>query len=160
MKRDSLNSGNLHSRHTVDPEFRTPPDLPTVLSRRQLLRGAGGAAAIGAAATAALGGGRTSRAAGPGIGLALPIPSTLEVFPGVEIHVLAPPFTGPDSDPGSVYNFHGTTGIAFISGEVERKNLRTGEVATLPYLFSDMRFMQGEFEGRDAHVRNATFAFI
>lgn len=160
MKRESLHSGKPHNRHILAAAPRKWAHLPTVLSRRQLLRGAGGAAAIGATATAGLGAARTGQAAGPGIGLALPIPSTLEVFPGVEIHVLAPPFTGVDSDPGSVYNFHGATAIAFISGEVERKNLRTGEVATLPYLFSDMRFMQGEFQGRDGHVRNATFAFI
>ena len=41
---------------------------------------------------------------GPGIGLVLPIPTTLNIF-GQEFHVQAPPFTGADSDPSSVYNF-------------------------------------------------------
>jgi hypothetical protein len=58
-----------------------------------------------------------------------------------------------------VYNFDGTAGIAFISGFVERTDRKTGETRTLPYSFNDMRFMQGRFEGRDGHVRDATFAF-
>ncbi len=99
-------------------------------------------------------------AAGPGMGLAEPIPATLEFFPGVTGHVQAPPFTGVDTDPTTVNNFNGAAGIAFISGEVERRNKRTGEVRTLPYSFNDMRFMKGVFRGRDGHERNATFAFI
>ena len=47
------------------------------------------------------------------------------------------------------------TKIAFV----ERTDRRTGEMRTLPYAFNDMRFMQGRFEGRDGHVRNATFVF-
>jgi hypothetical protein len=91
--------------------------------------------------------------------LAEPIPATLEFFPGVFGHVQAPPL-GAGSDPTTVNNFNGAAGIAFISGEVERRNTRTGEVRTLPYSFNDMRFMKGAFRGRDGHERNATFAFI
>jgi hypothetical protein len=98
-------------------------------------------------------------AAGPGIGLAEPIPATWEFFPGVFGHVQAPPF-GVGSDPTTVNNFNGAAGIAFISGDVVRRNKRTGEVRTLPYSFNDMRFMKGVFRGRDGHERNATFAFI
>jgi hypothetical protein len=94
----------------------------------------------------------------PGIGLVMPIPSTLSIF-GEEFHVLAPPLTGVDHDPSSVYNFDGTAGIAFISGMVERTDRKTGESRMLPYVFNDMRFMQGRFKGRDGHVRDATFAF-
>ena len=94
----------------------------------------------------------------PGIGLVTPIPTTLPIAGGA-FHVQAPPFTGADSDPSSVYNFDGTAGIAFISGFVERTDRKTGETRTLPYSFNDMRFMQGRFEGRDGHVRDATFAF-
>ncbi len=104
---------------------------------------------------------RSAQAAGPGIGLAVPIPTTTEFFPGVQSHVQAPPFLeGPDSDPATVYNFQGATGIAFISGMVDRWNRRTGERRRLPYLFNDMRFMQGVFRGRDGHARNATFGFV
>jgi hypothetical protein len=90
-----------------------------------------------------------------------PIPTTAEFFPGVESHVQAPPsLVGPDSDPATVYNFEGATGIAFISGVCERRNRKTGETRTLPFQFNDMRFMKGVFRGRDGHVRGATFALV
>jgi len=116
--------------------------------------------AVGAAA-----GARLFRApaaqAGPGIGLVEPIPTTAEFFPGVESHVQAPPdLEGPDSDPATVYNFEGATGIAFISGTCERRNRKTGETRTLPFSFNDMRFMKGVFRGHDGHVRGATFALV
>jgi hypothetical protein len=102
---------------------------------------------------------RTADASGsPGIGLVMPITATLSAF-GEEFHVQGPPFTGVDTDPSSVYNFEGAVGIAFISGTVERRDRKTGESRVLPYVFNDMRFMQGRFRGRDGHVRNATFAF-
>lgn len=127
------------------------------VSRRQFLHGAASltacAATLGAPVPRAEG-----AAAAPGIGLVTPIPTTLPAF-GVEIHVQAPPFTGADTDPSSVYNFRGTAGIAFISGTVERTDRKTGESRVLPYSFNDMRFMQGRFMGRDGHVRDATFAF-
>jgi hypothetical protein len=127
------------------------------VSRRQFLQGAAGltafAATLGSSASRAEG-----AQAGPGIGLVTPIPTTLSIA-GEDFHVQAPPFTGVDSDPSSVYNFEGTLGIAFISGLVERTDRKTGETRTLPYAFNDMRFMQGRFEGRDGHVRGATFVF-
>jgi hypothetical protein len=117
-----------------------------------------GATAGNVTALAGTWGGKAG-AAGPGIGLAEPIPATWEFFPGVFGHVQAPPF-GVGSDPTTVNNFNGAAGIAFISGDVVRRNKRTGEVRTLPYSFNDMRFMKGVFRGRDGHERNATFAFI
>ena len=93
-----------------------------------------------------------------GIGLVLPIPSTLDIF-GEQFHVLAPPLTAVDDDPSSVFNFEGSVGIAFISGTARRTDRQTGASQTLPYLFNDMRFMQGMFVGRDGHARNGTFAF-
>jgi hypothetical protein len=127
------------------------------ISRRRFLQSAGRLTAF----TAAAGWGflHTDRAiAGPGIGLVVPIPTTLSIG-GREFHVQAPPFTGADSDPSTVYDFHGSAGIAFISGSVERTDRRTGETRTLPFAFNDMRFMQGEFRGRDGHFREASFIF-
>jgi hypothetical protein len=127
------------------------------VSRREFLQGAAGLTAF--AATLGSSVSRVEGApGGPGIGLVTPIPTTLTIA-GEEFHVQAPPFTGADSDPSSVYNFEGTAGIAFISGLVERTDRKTGETRTLPYVFNDMRFMQGRFEGRDGHVRDATFVF-
>jgi hypothetical protein len=125
------------------------------VSRRQFIQGAAGLTAFAAAFGPA--GAATARA-GPGIGLVVPIPTTINIF-GEEFHVQAPPLTGADSDPSSVYNFDGTAGLAFISGQVQRIDRRSGESETMPYLFNDMRFMQGRFEGRDGHVRDATFVF-
>ena len=127
------------------------------VSRRQFLHSAAGVTAFAAAF-----GSSVSRAgaasAAPGIGLVLPIPATLELF-GEEFHVQAPPLTGADSDPASVYNFEGVSALAFISGSVDRTDRKTGESRTMPFAFNDMRFMQGRFRGRDGHVRDATFAF-
>jgi hypothetical protein len=128
--------------------------LHRYLSRRQFFESAAGIAAFAATLRSA----RAEARQGPGIGLVLPIPTTIDIF-GQPFHVQAPPLTGADSDPSSVYNFEGSVGIAFISGTCERTNRRTGESQTLPYLFNDMRFMQGRFEGRDGHVHDATFAF-
>ncbi len=102
----------------------------------------------------------SAQAEGPGIGLVLPIPTTEEFIPGVLSQVHAPPYTGVDSDPSTEYNFQGASAIAFSSGTVERRDRKTGDTRTLPFSFSDMRFMQGTFRGRDGHAREATFGFI
>jgi hypothetical protein len=130
----------------------------SLLSRRRFLRATAGATALGALAGPSLLAQR-AQASAPGIGLALPIPATLDLL-GEDFHVQAPPLTGVDTDPSSVNNFQGAAGIAFISGTVERTDRKTSETRVLPYLFNDMRFMQGVFRGRDGHERNATFAFI
>ena len=130
-------------------------------TRGRFLRTTAGAAAIGAAASAGLLRPGRALASDPGIGLVEPIPTTFEFFPGVQSHVLAPPFLfGPDSDPATVYNFQGASAIAGISGECEQRNRRTGETRTLPFTFNDMRFMKGVFRGRDGHVRDAAFGFV
>ena len=126
-------------------------------SRRQFIQSTAGLTAFAATLGPSVSRAQGPRG-GPGIGLVTPIPTTLSIF-GQDFHVQAPPFTGVDSDPSSVYDFDGTVGIAFISGSVERTDRKTGETRTLPYVFNDMRFMQGRFVGRDGHVRNATFAF-
>jgi hypothetical protein len=133
---------------------------PGFLSRRQFLQTAAGATALGVATASGLLRPGVAHAAGPGIGQVLPIPTTLEIFPGEEFHLQAPPFTGANSDPSTVYNFQGSAGIALISGSVERTDRKTGQSRTLPYSFNDMRFMKGVFRGRDGHVRDGTFALV
>ena len=161
MRVDRIMSGELR-RATADDEsvcHAGHRHAASLISRRRFLRATAGATAFGAlGGPSALVAG-TAHAAAPGIGLALPIPATLDLL-GADFHVQAPPLTGVDTDPASVNNFQGAAGIAFISGTVERTDRRTGETRLLPYLFNDMRFMQGVFRGRDGHERNATFAFI
>src|SRR5262245_2949756 len=108
----SFHAGHQHTRHA--------------LSRRGLLKGAAGAALAGAALGSGLLKPLAAQAAGPEIGLAEPIPSTIEFFPGAFGHVQAPPLTGDDTDPATVDNFEGSSGIAFISGDATRTSRRTG----------------------------------
>ena len=93
-----------------------------------------------------------SALAAPGIGNVLPIPTTIEVFPGVEIHLS-------DTDPSTVWNFQGASGIAFISTTVTRTNRKTGAQQVLPSS-NHMQCHQGIYVGRDGHVREITFAFV
>jgi hypothetical protein len=157
----------IRGHQGTDEALVPPPWSPAnagVVSRRAWLRMAAGATVFGSAVGAGLLRSKAAAAegpggSGPGIGLAEPIPTTLNIA-GVDVHVQAPPLTGPDTDPSTVTNFSGASAIAFISGLVDRHDRRTGETRTLPFQFTDMRFMQGEFRGRDGHQRDATFAFI
>ena len=161
MRREWLSSGRpLVPVRPIAPGVSEGHSHAHGWSRREFLRTAAGAAAIGAAASAGLLRPDRALAGGPGIGLVEPIPTTVEFFPGVQSHVLAPPSCGPDSDPATVNNFHGASAIAFISGTCERRNRKTGETRTLPFLFNDMRFMKGVFRGHDGHVRDAAFGFV
>ena|SRR5688572_13437742 len=127
-------------------------------SRRSFIAGSAVAAAVGGVG---LLNARPARSASPGGGLIVPIPYGLDfVGDGSLFHVEAPPFPGAGEDPSTVFNFAGASAIAFIDGLVDRTDRKTGEVETLPFLASDMRFMQGRFRGRDGHVRAATFGFI
>jgi hypothetical protein len=97
--------------------------------------------------------------AAPDINDVVPIPGTFE-FQGKEFHALGPPLTAPDDDPSSVFNFLGATGIAFISGTCTRTNRRTGQTRELPFLFNDMRFMQGIYREHNGNRRVGTFVFV
>jgi hypothetical protein len=128
-------------------------------TRRSFLGGAAGAAALGAVAGSGLLNPLPAAAARVGIGQVEPIPTTSDFF-GVPSHVTGGPLEPEVADPSSVYNFQGATGIAFISGFCERRDRRSGETQTLPYVFNDMRFMKGVIRIRDRHIRSATFAFV
>ena len=122
MRFDNLSQDRIKTRHTLvvrQLAWHAP------ISRRRFLGAGIGASVIGGA----LGAGLlrpVSASAAPGIGNVLPIPTTLEVF-GEAIHVQAPPFTGPNTDPSTVWNFQGASGIAFMDTSVTRTNRKTGE---------------------------------
>jgi hypothetical protein len=156
MRFENLTSDRTKTRDTLVSRHLT---WHTPVSRRTFLRAGVGASAIGAA----LGAGLlrpVAASAAPGIGNVLPIPSTLEPFPGVEAHVQAPPFTGVNTDPSTVWNFQGASGIAFIDTSVTRTNRKTGEQQVLPSTMNHMTFMQGIYVGRDGHVRDGTFSLV
>jgi hypothetical protein len=129
------------------------------ISRRKFLEGAVRASVIGGA----LGSGLLrplSAFAAPGIGNVVPTPNRLEAF-GVEIHVQAPPFTGANSDPATVNNFQGFSGIALINTTATQTHRRTGVVQEdLDSSGNHMTFLQGVYRGRDGHVRDGTFSLV
>src|SRR5262245_12811956 len=156
MRFENLTPDRIKMRHTLVTRHLA---WHTPLSRRTFLGTGVGASVIGVA----LGTGLLrpmSALAAPGIGNVLPIPSTLEPFPGEEIHVQAPPFTGEDTDSSTVWNFQGASGITFMSTSVTRTNRKTGEQQVLPSLMNHMTFMQGIYIGRDGHVREGTFSLV
>lgn len=80
---------------------------------------------------------------------------------GGGFHVFGPGTIDPvDAEPSSITDFNGFVGIAFISGTVTRTNTKTGEVRTLPFVNSDMRFMQGLFRGTDGQMHQGAFGFV
>ena len=160
MRREFLTSGTPLTRSRAPlPHGRHAHALPAGFSRRTFMQGAAGAAALGAVAGATILTPGSASAIGPGLGNVVPIPATLDFF-GVLSHVQAPPLTGADTDPATVFNFEGAAGIGFVTGNCTRHNRRTGVTESLPYIFNDMRFMKGVYRGRDGHVRGATFALV
>jgi len=129
-------------------------------SRRHFLRTT--AAAVGTGALVSTGLWRPVLAATKKSSDPKPIPGGTPALGGA-FHVYGPGAPGldpPDSEPSSITDFKGVVGLAYISGTVVRTRLSTGEADTLPFLFSDMRFMKGVFLDTDGKKRHGTFGFI
>jgi len=127
------------------------------MSRRQFLRTAG-AVVLGATLGAELW--RPARAAAAGAGVPVPIPGGTPVLGG-GFHLFGPALIDPiDAEPISITNFDGFVGLAYISGTVTQTNTVTGQVRTLPFVDSDMRFMKGVFRGQDGQVHQGAFGFV
>jgi hypothetical protein len=131
------------------------------VSRRQFTRQAAGAAVVGAA----LGSGwwRPGLAEAHSAAAPRPIPGGTPLLGG-GFHLFGPTADGSfdpiDAEPSTITDFNGFVGLAYIDGTVERTNEATGEVLTLPFLVSDMRFMQGAYKSRNGRVREGTFALV
>lgn len=156
MRFDNMTKDRIKTRHKLVSHHL---EWHAQVSRRKFLEAAVGASVIGGAV--GLGVLRpTAALAAPGIGNVLPIPTTLTAF-GVDIHVQAPPFTGDNTDPATVWNFQGSSGIAFINTTATRTNRKTGIVQeNLDSSENHMTFLQGVYRGRDGHVRDGTFSFV
>lgn len=127
-------------------------------SRRQFVRTAAGTAMVGASVGAGLWQPRLALAHNNHEPVHIPGGTPLL---GGAFHVFGPGTIDPvDAEPSSITDFNGFVGIGFISGTVTRTNTKTGEVRTLPFLNSDMRFMQGVFRGTDGQVHQGTFGFV
>ena len=143
------------------PRAAVPP-APSALSRRRFLRSAGGAALAGTMLGSGLW--RPGSAFAHRAHAANHIPGgspVIEGFFGSLFHVWGPgAIDPPDAEPSTITDFDGEIGLAFISGDVTRTNTNTGTQEVLPFVESDMRFMDGVFRGTDGKVHNGTFAFI
>jgi hypothetical protein len=129
---------------------------PVPVSRRQFARTAAGSAVAAA------------------VGSKLWVPSPVEAasFAPVPIpggtpalggayHVFGPAAFDPiDAEPATITNMNAAVGLAYVSGMVTQTNIKTGDVVRLPFVDSDMRFMQGVFRGTDGKVHQGAFAFV
>jgi len=76
-------------------------------------------------------------------------------------HFFAPNLIDPiDAEPITITNMNGFVGLAYISRMVTQTNTQTGETLRLPFLNSDMRFMQGVFRGADGELHRGSFALV
>jgi hypothetical protein len=126
------------------------------MSRRQFLRAAG---------TAMLGLSLAPQFMRPGAAAAassapVPIPGGTPVLGG-GFHVFAPgAFDPADAEPATITDFDGFLGLTYVSGIVTQTNTVTGEVRTLPYIGSDMRFMKGAYRGQDGQIHKGAFGLV
>jgi len=139
----------------------THPGIPTrqlsaPVSRRQFAR-----TAAGSAFAAAVGSGLWNSSLVEAASFApVPIPGGSPALGGA-YHVFGPAAFDPiDAEPITITNLNAFVGLAYISGMVTRTNAKTGEVVRLPFVDSDMRFMQGVFRGTDGKVHQGAFAFV
>jgi hypothetical protein len=123
------------------------------LSRRGFLAAAGASgAALGVGAVAPQ---AALAEAGGGPHGPRPIPGGITV--GGELFHLFPP--GPGAEPATIFDFHGTVGLAAVKGTGTGTNTRTGSRRRLPFDV-DNRFMQGTFVGVDGRRHHGTFGFV
>ena len=133
-----------------------PRRLPVPVSRRQFAR-----TAAGSALAAAVG----ARLWAPSLVEAasfapVPIPGGSPALGGA-YHVFGPAAFDPiDAEPVTITNLDASVGLAYVSGMVTQTNIKTGAVVRLPFVDSDMRFMQGVFRGTDGKVHPGAFAFV
>ena len=128
------------------------------VTRRQFAGTAAGAAFLGGAPGSGLlkpGLAQASESFAP-----VPIPGG-SPFLGGSFHVFGPNAIDPiDAEPITITNLNGFVGLAYISGMVTQTNTQTGETLRLPFINSDMRFMQGVFRGADGRIHQGTFALV
>jgi hypothetical protein len=133
---------------------------PPNMTRRQFARAAAGTGVLGGA----LGSGlfRPALADKRASFAPVPVPGGTPLLGG-SFHVFAPAPTGADpidAEPITITNFDGFVGLSYTSGMVKQTNTQTGETLRLPFINSDMRFMQGEFRGADGRIHHGTFALV
>ena len=143
--------------HDQTGHSTAPRQLRPTISRRQFARAAAGTAIVGSTLGSTLwkpGLAEASASFAP-----VPIPGGSPVLGGY--HVFGPAAFDPiDAEPGTITNHNGFVGLAYISGMVTQTNTQTGEQQVVPFIGSDMRFMQGVFRGMDGRIHQGAFAFV
>ena len=129
------------------------------MSRRQFARTVAGTAVVGATLASGLwkpGLARARRSNEP-----VPIPGGFQAG-GQTFHVFGPGLSGnpPDQEPSTITDFNGFVGLAYLDGMVTQTDTKTGQVRRLPFLTSDMRFMQGVFRDTEGRVHQGAFALV
>ena len=151
-KAASLTRG--HHAHHTPAAFG---ELPATISRRQFARNAAGTSVLGATLGSLW---RPGLAEAKASFAPVPIPSGTPVLGG-SYHVFGPAAFDPiDAEPSTITNLNGFVGLAYISGMVTQTNVKTGEKLRFPFVDSDMRFMNGEFQGTDRRMHHGAFALI
>jgi len=99
----------------------------------------------------------------------MPIPGGSPFFQntfGQTFHVFGPgPAAGVgidpiDAEPITITDFNGFVGLAYLNGTVRQINTTTGEIRTLPFLGTDMRFMKGVFRDTEGQLHQGAFALV
>jgi hypothetical protein len=154
----AIKAGVHHHDHSHAGHVHT---WPHAVSRRQFIRTAADAAGIGAVLGAGVWRPRLAKAQQSD--QPVPIPGGTPVLGG-SFHLFAPTPDGSidpvDAEPATITDFNGFVGLAYISGEVMRTNTATGEVPSLSFVNSDMRFMKGVFRGTDGRIHHGAFALV
>jgi hypothetical protein len=151
-KPTSLAASVANSTHHDSPARR----LPIPMSRRQFARTAAGSAFAGAVGSRLWATSPVEAASFAPV----PIPGGSPALGGA-YHVFGPAAFDPiDAEPITITNLNAAVGLAYVSGMVTQTNTKTGEVQRLPFVNSDMRFMQGVFRGTDGKVHQGAFAFV
>jgi hypothetical protein len=134
---------------------------PRAITRRQFVRRAAGAGLAGAALAAACG--NPALARDHGSTAPVPIPGGTPAVGG-GFHFFGPTPDGSfdpiNAEPSTITDFNGFIGLAYVDVMVTRRNHATGEVRRLPSIFSDMRFMLGEYRGEDGKLHHGAFALV
>jgi len=85
---------------------------------------------------------------------------------GPLFHAQAPGYPIPDTDtdpathdPATITDFNGFVGLAYVGGQGTHHDHGTGQTTTV-YWEVDMRFMVGEYIGKDGRHNHGTFGFV
>jgi hypothetical protein len=136
---------------------------PRSMSRREFTHRASGVVAAGAAVGSGLLRPTLLWASPHSNANPLPIPGGSPALGG-GFHVYGPTPDGSfdpiDAEPSTITNFNGVVGLTYISGTVSRRRIGSTVQVELPYIASDMRFMQGVYRGVDGKPRQGTFGLI